>query len=136
MGLLSKTKKPKAAKVPKVICPSCGKPNPGESELAVRRCVLCNGILPAPMALTPGLGGAPEAPAPAVAAPTPDVPETAADWGTGGSENFDAGALQYTQFAKAPQGRTGLADAAPADTFDFGALQVGEPALPRPSAND
>jgi hypothetical protein len=50
--------------------------------------------------------------------------------------SFDAGALEYTQFARVAQGPTAVPEDGGAAVFDMGALDVGEPALPRPSTND
>jgi hypothetical protein len=133
MGLLSK--KAKAPKAPKIICPSCGKPNPGLSEAAVPRCILCNGVLPVQTQPTAGLGSAPAPDTAPIAAMGDDPTPTAADWSSQ-LETFDAGALEAPQFAKVAQGRAGVPQDEGFESFDFGALQVGQPALPRPSSND
>jgi hypothetical protein len=147
MGLLSK--KAKAPKAPKVICPSCGKPQSAVSDATVPRCVLCNGVLPTQAMVMPAKG--PAEPPPARTSTEPETFDAEAlqmttfakvPQGRGGlqqmeaDESFDAGGLQMTQFDKAPQGRGGLAQAQEFESFDMNALQIGDPAPPRPSSNE
>jgi hypothetical protein len=126
MGLLNRTRKP-----PKTICPQCGKPNEPAPDGGLRRCKICRSILPATNAVAPsGNGGVDLGGAGPTATGGAGAPEVA-------HESFDMDGLSMTTFARAPQGRAAL-DQAPLEPegFDPGALEFGEPALPRPSSND
>jgi hypothetical protein len=147
MGLLKN--RTKAPKPPKMACPSCGKPNlvpaPGEAV----RCILCHSVLPVTDAFA-GRG----IEVPAAFGGTPDLAPSAASWdevpatpepvsappvvveevvvhGDEWSPVGEVSARDVTE--RSPLRDVVIEDYVP---FDLNGLDLGEPALPRPSAMD
>lgn len=124
MGLLNRTKAPK---LPKLACPSCGKPNvvppPGETV----RCILCQSVLP----VTAVMGGqgieVPWSSRTDVMAEAAQA-EAAAD--LAGDEAPDPVDLDEDT---SPLRNVVVEDYVP---FDMDGLKMTTPGLPRPSTND